>query len=95
MEPRWEWIDTILGIIGGAVSTILGMVRWLGPKFTKMEQTTQALRNDTDKKINLVHDRITEHVEEIARLRAHREDDQRRLESIDKKLDRILDRIPR
>lgn len=93
-SPLWEWVDTVLGVIAGAISTIIAMVKWIAPKFVKVDEQIRKIRTDTDMKVEAVHVRITEHVEEIARLRAHREDDQRRLENIDKKLDRILERIP-
>ena len=95
MEPKWDVVDTVVGVIAGAISTIVAMVSWIGPKLVKLEEKHQELRSDMDTKVEAVHERVTENVQEITRLRAHREDDQRRLKTIDEKLDRILDRIPR
>lgn len=92
-SPLWEWVDTILGLIAGILSAIVGLTKWLNPKFARLETMTQELRNDTDERIHTVHERITVHIEEISRLRAHREDDRKQLERIDTKLDRILERM--
>lgn len=95
LDPKWEWVDTVFGIIVGAISTVIGLVGWISPKLKELKGMTHDLRSDTDVKIEAVHERVTENAQEITRLSAHREDDQRRLKTIDEKLDRILDRIPR
>lgn len=95
MEPKWEWVDTVFGVIVGVITAVLSMLGWISPKLAKIEERHQELRDDMDEKIEMAHARVTENAQEIARLRAHREDDQRRLKGIDEKLDRILDRIPR
>lgn len=94
-DPKWDWIDTVFGIIAGAITAIISLLGWINPKLDKLEKKAHDLKDEMDAKVEAVHERVTENAQEIARLRAHREDDQRRLEGIDKKLDRILDRIPR
>ncbi|MDH5666547.1 MAG: hypothetical protein OEY86_00870 [Nitrospira sp.] len=94
-DSKWEWVDTVFGVIAGVMASVISMLGWLAPKFAKIEAEADALRNDMNVKVEAVHIRITGNAQEITGLRAHREDDQRRLESIDKKLDKILDRIPR
>lgn len=93
-DHEWKIVDTIVGVIAGVVGSVLAMLGWLQPKFAKVERETDQLRESVDDRMNSLHERVTKNLGEITRLAAHREDDLRRLEGIDKKLDRILDRIP-
>lgn len=93
MEPKWEWVDTIFGGVAGIIASILSILGWLAPKFAKLESETVLLRNDMNMKVENAHIRITDNLREITKLKAHREDDLRRLEGMDEKLDKILDRL--
>ena len=95
MDPKWEWIDTTFGIIVGAITAVLSLLGWINPKLAKIEEKQMAFRDDMDTRLEAVHERITENVQETTKLRAHREDDQRRLQATDDKLHKILARIPR
>lgn len=81
-NPKWEWMDSIFGMIVGTIATILGMLGWINPKFAQVNR-------DLDEKISDVHARITINDQHIATLKAHHERDRDQLQSIDEKLDRI------
>lgn len=93
-DQKWDIVDTVVGVIAGVIASVLSMLGWLSPRFAKIEADIDAVHDEINVKAEAVHTRVTANAQEIARLRAHREDDQRRLEKIDEKLDKILDRIP-
>lgn len=92
-DPKWEWVDTIFGIIVGTFTTIVSMVGWINPRFTKMDEKHQALRVEIDRKVDEVHSRVSPLAENVAALMAHQEGDRDRLAAIDLKLGRIEEHL--
>lgn len=81
-NPKWEWMDSIFGMILGVISTVFGMLGWINPKF-------EGIKKEFHEQINDVHARITDNDKAIAELEAHHSDKMRRLESIERKIDAI------
>lgn len=81
-QPKWEWMDSVFGMLIGAISTIVGLTGWISRKF-------EVMRTDFDQEVVALHERVTPLAEDVAALMAHHESDRERLQSIDKKLDRI------
>lgn len=81
-NPKWEWMDSIFGMIVGGITTIFGMLGWINPRFSNLQK-------ELDEKIGGVHARITDNDKAIAELEAHHSDKMRRLESIERKIDGI------
>lgn len=72
MNPIWDWIDSIIGAIGGAISgafTVAGFAaRWVNSKFKKAEEFEEKERIETNTKVNSLNERVTAHDKEIATL---------------------------
>lgn len=81
-QPKWEWMDSLFGMILGAISAIVGLTGWINRKFEQM-------RTKHDADIVALYERVTPLAEDVSALMAHHESDRERLQSIDKKLDRI------
>lgn len=94
MYEKWDTVDTVVGVIAGVIASVLSLLGWLSPKFAKLEAELDEVRDAMNTKVEGVHSRVTANAKDIAELRAHHEDDRRRLERIDGKLDNILDRLP-
>lgn len=92
-DPKWEWMDTTFGLIVGVFTTIAGMIGWINPRLTRLEDKLdkkhQALQVEMDRKVDEVHSRVSPLAEDVAALMAHQEGDRDRLAAIDGKLDRI------
>lgn len=88
-QPKWEWFDAIFGMVTGALSSMAIMMGWISRQFGRVHERHHQLRADLDAQIDDVHGRATALGEDVAALMAHHESDRERLQSIDKKLDRI------
>lgn len=67
-----EWLNRIWGFIVGVVTAIAGMGAWVSNKISGVEEGVEAVREN-----------LTEAERNIAVLQSSREEDQRRLSSID------------
>lgn len=96
-EPRWEWVDTIFGLVIGVLTTVMGMIGWITPRLTrldeKLDKKYQALHMEMDRKVDEVHSRVSPLAEDVAALMAHQEGDRERLAAIDAKLGRIEEHL--
>lgn len=88
-NPKWEWVDTIFGMMTGVFSAIGIMTGWTSRKFTVLHERHDKLRNDMDGKVDELHARVTPLAESVAGLEAHHEGFRDRLKAIDEKLGRI------
>lgn len=81
-QPKWEWIDAILGWILGTVTTVAAMLGWFSPKLSQMER-------EFDEKVTELHERVTPIASQLAALSAHHENDREMLRAINLKLESI------
>lgn len=88
-QPKWEWLDALFGMILGVFTTIATMTGWTSRRFNKVEERHHRLRETMDAQVDDVRARMNLLNEDVAALMAHHESDRERLQSIDKKLDRI------
>lgn len=80
----WNILDTVTGLAVGIVSLLGVVFGWLGNKFTKVDNRMDALEKDFNRRNQIAATSIT-------RLEAYHESNIQRLDSIDQKLDRLLD----
>ena len=96
-EPKWEWMDTTFGLIVGVFTTVAGMIGWINPRLTKLEdkleKKCQTLQAEMDRKVDEVHSRVSPLAEDVAALLAHQDSDRDRLAGIDAKLGRIEEHL--
>ena len=75
MNPIWDWMDSLIGAIGGAVSaaiTVGGVCyRWVNSKFKQAEEFEEKERTETNTKVNSLLDRVMVHDKEIATIMAN------------------------
>lgn len=93
-QPKWEWMDTILGAVLGVFGAVATMTGWTGSKFKEEEAAREQLRKDMDAKITVLHERVTPLASDVAELRAHHEAKMQRLVTIEgsiKAIDRKQD----
>lgn len=93
-QPKWEWMDTILGAVLGVFGAVATMTGWTGSKFEKVNQAHAKLKDEMDEKLAVLHGRVTPLMSDVAELRAHHEAKMQRLTTIEgsiKAIDRKQD----
>lgn len=88
-QPKWEWMDTILGAVLGVFSAVATMTRWTGRRFKEVDEAHGKLRQDFDAKLNVLHGRVTPLMADVAELRAHHEAKMQRLVTIESSIREI------
>ena len=75
MNPIWDWMDSLIGAVGGAISASIAVggvcYRWVNNKFEKQEKYDQEERNETNTKVNSLLERVMVHDKEIATIMAN------------------------
>lgn len=74
-EPRWEWIDMIVGLVMGAISGLLGVLGWTNRQHNILHERI----NETNKAAGL-------QASQIATLKAHHEANANFQERVDESL---------
>lgn len=97
-QPKWEWVDTVFGLIVGMITTVMGMLGWISPKLQKIDEQAQALRDRMAELEQSCQTRNQLSATSIVRLEAYHEANIQRLaaiegttQQIDEKLDRLLE----
>lgn len=71
MNPIWDWMDTIIGWIAGAVTIAGAAAGWVNAKFKKAEEVEGKERDEINTKVSSLNDRVTAHDKEIATIMAN------------------------
>lgn len=82
-QPKWEWMDTILGAVLGVFGAVATMTGWTGSKFEKVNREHAKLKDSIEEKLALLHGRVTPLMSDVAELRAHHEAKMQRLTTIE------------
>ncbi len=88
-QPKWEWMDTILGAVLGVFSAVATMTGWTGRRFKEVDEAHGQLRKDIDAKLNVLHGRVTPLMADVAELRTHHEAKMQRLATIEQSIQAI------
>jgi hypothetical protein len=90
-HQKWEWMDSVFGMILGVLSAIIGMTGWTSRKFKDVEARDGKLRETIDQRLGDLHGRVTPLMEDVAELRAHHESKMQRLAHIESSI-QVIDR---
>lgn len=90
-QPKWEWVDSVFGMIIGVMTAIVGMTGWTSRRFKDAEAREGKLRESIDVQLNAIHGRVTPLMEDVAELRAHHESKMQRLAHIESSI-QVIDR---
>jgi hypothetical protein len=90
-QPKWEWIDSVFGMVIGVMTAIVGMTGWTSRRFKDAEVREVKLRESIDVQLNAIHGRVTPLMEDVAELRAHHESKMQRLAHIESSI-QVIDR---
>ena len=90
-QPKWEWIDSVFGMVVGVMTAIVGMTGWTSRRFKDAEVREGQLRESIDLRMNAIHGRVTPLMEDVAELRAHHESKMQRLAHIESSI-QVIDR---
>lgn len=82
-QPKWEWMDTILGAVLGVFGAVATMTGWTGRRFKDVDEAHGKLQKDFEEKIAVLHGRVTPLMSDVAELRAHHEAKMQRLTTIE------------
>lgn len=82
-QPKWDWMEAILGAIVSAIGTVMALTSWIRNKLLELDHREQEFRRDIDSKIQVLHGRISPITVEIAEMRQQHHSNIQRLNAID------------